>query len=105
MKSSYVLVLMTSPRNVASDLVQKVLKKRLAACANIISTVVSHYWWKNRIEKSNESILLFKTRRSKLKPLISYAKKNHPYDIPEIIVLPIQGGLFAYLKWIENETA
>jgi periplasmic divalent cation tolerance protein len=103
MKREYVVILVTAGneeegRKIAKEL----LKKKWAACINILPGVDSHFLWKGKIEKANESFLIIKTKKSYLKKIIKLIKALHSYEVPEIIALPIVGGNRDYLGWIEE---
>mgnify|MGYP001610399562 CR=1 FL=1 len=80
------------------------LKKRLIACANIIPKIESSYWWKGKIAKEMEALLLCKTRRGLEDKIIAAVKKYHSYRVPCINFLAIEKGNPDFLKWIEKET-
>lgn len=80
------------------------LDKKLTACANLFKNVSSHYWWKGKIEKSNEILMIMKSRKRFFKQIVSEVKKSHSYEIPEIIALPIIAGNPQYLEWIKEST-
>ena len=84
----------------AEKISEALLKEKLAACVNIVRGVRSKYWWKGRIEKASESLLMIKTRKSKIPRLIRKVKKIHSYTVPEVIALPILQGNSDYLRWI-----
>lgn len=88
----------------ARTLIQVVLNERLAACGNLIPKIESHYWWKGKLECSKEVLVLFKAPSNKLKSLEALILKNHPYDTPEILALPLGSGNARYLDWITQET-
>ena len=88
----------------AKQIAQGLLKKRLAACVNLVPNVQSWYWWQGAIESSSEILLLIKTVPSCLKDLSSTLKKYHSYDVPEIITLPIFWGDQVYLQWLKKST-
>ena len=95
------IVLVTTPdRKVARLLANKALQARLAACANLISGVESHYWWKGRVESGREVLVIFKTIKRHLRPLEKLVLAHHPYETPEFVVLPVTGGNERYLDWL-----
>ena len=81
------------------------LKRRQAACVNIVPGVTSHFWWQDKLEKTDENLLIVKTRENLLPDLIKTVKKLHQNEVPEIIALPIAGGNPDYLAWLDSETA
>ncbi|HOM95701.1 MAG: divalent-cation tolerance protein CutA [Candidatus Methanofastidiosa archaeon] len=99
------LIISTVPNeDMARDLSKILLEKRVAACVNIIPKVRSNYWWNGSIENSEEIILLIKTTEDKYDQLEDLIRKNHPYEIPEIIAFEIKKGFNKYLNWIKDET-
>jgi periplasmic divalent cation tolerance protein len=95
------LVLVTAPnRKVARQLAKCALQARAAACANLISGLESHYWWKGRVESGAEVLIIFKTVKKHLRKLEKLVLVNHPYDTPEFVVLPLAGGNARYLDWL-----
>jgi periplasmic divalent cation tolerance protein len=78
------------------------VERRLAACVNIVAGVVSVYRWKGGIEKDDERLLIIKTRRDRLDALEEALVSLHPYEVPELIVLPIEGGHAPYLAWLDE---
>jgi periplasmic divalent cation tolerance protein len=100
------LVLVTAPNiNVARQLARAALKGRLAACANLIPRVESHYWWRGKIESGGEVLLQFKTRAGRLRKLERLILELHPYDTPEFVVLQLTAGTERYLAWLARETS
>jgi periplasmic divalent cation tolerance protein len=81
-----------------------VVKQKLAACANIIQPVESIYWWKGRIEKGKEAVLLLKTKSSLADRLVSAVKELHSYDVPCIDLIAVADGNHDYFKWLEEVT-
>ena len=99
------VVLTTCPdegtaRRIASALVDE----RLAACVNILPDMTSIYRWQGVVETTPECLLLVKTRRECLEALRRRLEELHPYDVPELVALPVEGGSSAYLKWVVEET-
>lgn len=101
---SPMLVLCNCPNQaVAIELAQQLLQHRLAACVNVLPGVQSLYRWQGRIEREHEVTLLIKTTRPRYEALERLLAAAHPYDVPEIIALPVSAGLPAYLGWLEDE--
>jgi periplasmic divalent cation tolerance protein len=95
------IVLVTAPnRRVARRLAGCALQARAAACANLVSGVESHYWWKGRVQSGAEVLVIFKTIKKHLRQLEELVLVNHPYDTPEFVVLPLVGGNGRYLDWL-----
>ena len=87
----------------ARDLVEAIVKERLAACANVVESVESTYWWRGKIERDDESLIILKTKESKLDELLKRVKELHSYENPEIVAVPILKGSDEYLRWIDEE--
>jgi uncharacterized protein involved in tolerance to divalent cations len=99
--AQFQIVLVTTPDlKTARLLAGKALRARLAACANLIAGVESHYWWKGRLESGAEVLIVFKTARKRLRKLEQLVLANHPYDTPEFVALPLGAGNKRYLDWL-----
>ncbi len=102
----FILVLTTVPEEKrAQEIAKALVGERLAACVTVSSACQSLYWWEDRIAEDREYILSIKTRASLYQQLEKKLKELHPYEVPEIIALPIQKGSRAYLDWLKKETA
>ena len=102
---SSLLVLTTLPqREAAEALARELLAARLAACIQIGTTVHSLYHWHGEIETADETPVAIKTRAALYPRLEAAIRALHPYELPEIIAVPISHGLPAYLEWIAAET-
>lgn len=100
---NYRIVFCTVPsKKSAGKITQAVLERRLAACVNRLPSVSSSYWWKGKIERSQELLLIMKTQSTKMKKLIQCIKSNHPYEVAEIISVEIKEGSEDYLAWIKQ---
>jgi periplasmic divalent cation tolerance protein len=98
---NFSIVLVTAPDlKVARKLAKGALAAQLAACVNLVPRMESHYWWQGRLESSAEVLLVFKTAASKLTALERLILRQHPYDTPEFIVLPLRAGTQRYLEWL-----
>ena len=99
------LVITTLPdRATAERIAESLVTENVAACVNILAECTSIYRWQSKLEHSNEVPLLIKTTRTAYPKLESVLRRLHPYEIPEIIALPISTGLPEYLTWVEEET-
>jgi periplasmic divalent cation tolerance protein len=87
----------------AEKIAMLLLKRRQAACVNVISEVNSRFWWQDKIESAGENLLVVKTKAALLPDIIKTVKKNHSNEVPEIIAMPIIGGNQEYLDWIDSE--
>jgi periplasmic divalent cation tolerance protein len=92
-------------RDSAGKLARALIEKRLAACVNILSPCRSVYRWQGRTEDAEEFPLLIKTTRERYPELEAAIRASHPYELPEIIAVPLAGGLPAYLEWVDSETS
>jgi periplasmic divalent cation tolerance protein len=91
-------------RDSAGRIAHAVIEKRLAACVNILSPCRSVYRWQGRIEDAEEFPMLIKTTRERYAALEAEIRAGHPYELPEIIAVPLAAGLLAYLEWVGSET-
>ncbi len=99
----YLVVLTTvSSIEEAKNLARTLVEERLAACVNIGGSVESVYRWQGMIEEAVEIPLMIKTRVEKLEELEVAVRRLHSYDIPEFLVLTVNQGSAAYLKWIDE---
>ena len=103
MNEKYIQVLTTTEKkedleNIATIIVEK----RLAACVKIFGPIFSRYWWKDKVETSNEWICFIKTKKELFHEVEETIKKNHPYETPEIIAIPIIDVSENYLEWLRN---
>jgi Uncharacterized protein involved in tolerance to divalent cations len=100
----YAVVLITAPdRESGRKIAKHLLERRLASCINI-TPVSSMYWWEGRIEEADEVLLIVKTTSDKLNDLVKEVKSIHPYQVPEVVALPIVAGHTEYLEWVKRET-
>lgn len=86
-------------------LAEALTDQRLAACVNILGACTSVYRWQGTVESAEEIPVLIKTQRQHFERVEQLIKLMHPYELPEVIMVPISGGLPAYLQWISDETS
>lgn len=98
-----IAVLVTVPERDAERLAKKILACRLCACVNIVKGVKSFFWWKGKLDKAKECILIIKTKETLFNKLKTAVEKNHPYEVPEIISFKINGINRQYLNWLNSE--
>lgn len=99
------LVLVNVPdESIAHTMARSLLEQRLAACVNLLLPVHSLYRWQGKIEEATEVTMLVKTTQGRYAELETAVKACHPYEVPEIIALPIASGLPEYLGWVIAET-
>jgi len=89
----------------AERISRQLVEQRLAACVNILAPCTSVYRWNDAIETASEIPLLIKTTRARYPALQAALTTAHPYELPEIVAVPLHEGLPAYLAWVGTETA
>ena len=99
-----VFVPASSPEE-AARIGRALVDERLAACANLISSIASAYWWQGKVEEASEALIILKTRQDLLERLTERVEALHSYTVPEVIALPIVGGNPDYLRWIDDSVA
>ena len=100
-----IVILCTVPSlEVGESLAHGLVEAQHAACVNVISGVLSVYRWDGAVQKEHEAQLLIKTRASRFEHVSSYHREHHPYEVPEILALPIRGGAEAYVQWVLEST-
>jgi periplasmic divalent cation tolerance protein len=97
-----VLTALGAPRE-AQQIARTLVDERLAACVNIVPGVVSIYRWQGNVEQEPELILVIKTLAERVAALKARLLELHPYELAEVVVIPIVGGHKAYLEWIEEQ--
>jgi len=101
MAEKVLLALSTFPdAEIARRISNQLVSESFAACANILPAIDSIYRWKNRIESGNETLVLFKLSEGRRSAFQDKLRSLHPYDVPEIIFVPVASGLPEYLRWV-----
>ena len=102
---STLLVLTNLPdRETAERLAGALVEQRVAACVNVLAPCGSVYRWKGAVQREEEHPVLIKTTAERYPALEAAIRAAHPYELPEIIAVPIERGLPAYLAWVDAET-
>lgn len=99
------LVVTTMPdREAAIALARALVEARVAACVNVLAGCTSVYRWDGAVESADEVPLLIKTTTERYPALEQAIRQHHPYELPEVVAVPIARGLPAYLQWVGDET-
>jgi periplasmic divalent cation tolerance protein len=89
----------------AARIARALVEERLAACVNLVPAVRSIYRWQDRVEEAGEVLLVIKTRAERVDALAARLRALHPYELPELVALPVAAGLASYLDWVAAEAA
>ena len=101
MPEKILLALSTFPdRETAQRITNQLVTEKLAACANILPQIESIYHWKGKLETGNETLVFFKLSEDRQSDFQNKLRSLHPYEVPEIIFVPISSGLPEYLRWV-----
>lgn len=92
-------------REKAGELAQRLLVERLAGCVQVLGPVESRYWWKGKIEEAREWLCLIKAQAADYERIEALIKGLHPYEVPEVLAMPISEGNPDYLAWLRRETS
>ncbi len=98
------VVFVSLPRDEAGNLARGLVENRLAACVNVVPKIESWFRWDDKLEHDEEALLIIKTTEQRFADLRAWVVANHPYDLPEIISLPLSDGLSDYIAWVRRET-
>jgi periplasmic divalent cation tolerance protein len=103
--ADYVIVLTTIGLDVDPALLgRQLVEERLAACVNVLPEMDSFFRWRGAVERDQERQVIIKTQAAQLDALERRLHELHPYELPEFLVIPIQQGSEAYLKWLSSST-
>jgi periplasmic divalent cation tolerance protein len=100
-----VVLVTTATVGEAARLARALVEERLAACGNVVPGLRSIYRWEGRVQDDAEALLVLKTTRARLRALRDRVLALHPYQVPEVLALPVEAGSTRYLAWVEQETA
>jgi periplasmic divalent cation tolerance protein len=101
----FVIVLTTVETEAdAGRLARTLVEERLAACVNILAAMTSVYRWQGRIQQEHEHQLVMKTQSARIPALQARLRELHPYDVPELLVVPVMSGSEEYLGWVRENT-
>ncbi len=99
------VVLVTTPSaEVAAELARALVEARLAACGSVVPGLRSVYRWEGQVHDEVEALLVLKTTRDRFEALRDELLRRHPYEVPEVLALPVEAGSERYLAWVAGET-
>jgi len=103
MPANHQIIFCTCPdKNTAETIARLLVTNNEAACVNILPGITSIYAWQGQIESAEEHLLLIKAHKDRYQAIETTIRDHHPYELPEIIAVPIECGLPEYLKWIDS---
>ena len=101
MSTGVMAVLVSAPDDASARRIARALvEERLAACVNLLPGVHSIYRWKGAVEEASEVLLVAKTRAARVAALAARVRALHPYELPEVVALPVADGSRSYLRWV-----
>ncbi|MBT7306823.1 MAG: divalent-cation tolerance protein CutA [Gammaproteobacteria bacterium] len=104
LQQSLIILNSCPDREVAQQLARRLVEKREAACVNLLDNVHSVYRWNNEVEEEQETLLVIKTTAACYPAVEATIQQEHPYELPEIVALPIEQGSAPYLSWLAHST-
>ena len=100
MATDVLVVLVTCPPDKAQGIADALVEERVAACVNLVPSLRSVYRWKGDVHHEDEAMLLVKTTKDRFEALKQAVLKHHPYELPEVIAVPVERGHTPYLEWV-----
>jgi periplasmic divalent cation tolerance protein len=97
------VVTTTDSRENAEQIARGLVERRLAACAQVAGPITSTYWWKGTVQAAQEWMCLVKSRRDLFPQIEQAIRELHPYQVPEILAIPVAAGSASYLDWLSGE--
>ena len=98
----YVVITTVEKVGDAKRFARRLVEEKLAACVSVLPGVKSTYWWRGKVERAHEVMLLAKTTHGKIKRLVQRVEELHPYEVPEIFAIPVGAAPKKYLKWMRK---
>lgn len=105
MNSDVCVVFVSLPRDEARNMAKALVENRLAACVNILPKIESFFMWEGQAQFDEEALLIIKTTLARFDALREFVEEAHPYELPEIIAIPVTHGLSEYIDWVKKESA
>jgi len=106
MKNKVIMVFATCPDTaLARQFGQHLVGTGMAACVNVVPGASSIYRWQGEIQEDQEVMMIIKTVHERLAEITAWIQQNHPYDLPEVVAVPVEDGLNGYLQWVKDAVA
>ena len=99
----YVMYLIAAPVDAAPVIARTLVEERAAACAQVTQPVTSYFHWEGKLRRETEALILVKTVRSRREQIQRVIRDHHPYQVPELIEIPLTGGNESYFRWLDGE--
>ncbi|HUI73182.1 MAG TPA: divalent-cation tolerance protein CutA [Spirochaetia bacterium] len=96
------IAIIAAPGDNAEGIARAIVGRRLAACAQVTGEVASVYWWKGQVEEAKERLIILKTEKSLVSSIRDELRSLHPYEVPELVFLPITAGNPEYMTWLSE---
>jgi periplasmic divalent cation tolerance protein len=100
MAKDVLVVLVTCPPDKAQAIAGALVEERVAACVNVVPSLSSVYRWKGAVHVDSEALLIVKSTRDRFEALKQAVLRHHPYELPEVIAVPVDRGHTPYLEWV-----
>ena len=100
-----IIYVTTKDRNAALTIGRFLVQQRLVASVNVVSAMTAIYWWEGRLREGEEALMIAKTREALVDRVVQAIQEQHDFETPCIVVVPIVGGLSAYLDWVTEQTS
>lgn len=100
-----VVMITTTPEDAAAAIARALVEQRLAACVNVLPAVQSVYRWQGEVEEASEALVVIKTLRSRFEAVDAALRELHPYEVYELLALPVEAGNAAYLGWMRESVS
>jgi periplasmic divalent cation tolerance protein len=106
MSGDVLIGLMTAPdRDTAEKIVDRLVRERLIACGNLAADITSVYRWQGAVERGGEVLIIMKTTGARAEQVVQRVRELHPYDVPEVLFLPVIIGLDSYMQWVRESVS
>jgi len=100
----YIIITTCGNEEDAKGLARALVEKRLCACAQVSGPIKSFYWWEDKLQEDTEWQVKFKVLASRYEEAERFIRANHPYELPQIVAIPVEKALSEFINWVAKET-